>query len=108
LELPDHEPYRYYHLAFAPNGKLLAAYGGTNDQNAIHLWEPATGKFVKRFALGGALAFSPDSTLLVAGSHVWDFTAGKDLSASNEGHRSMSAAPRWPSPPIGAAPASSI
>jgi WD40 repeat protein len=87
LELPDHEPYRHYHLAFAPNGKLLAAYGGTNDQSAVHLWEPATGKFVKRLALGGALAFSPDSTLLVAGSHVWDFSAGKDLSAGNEGHR---------------------
>src|SRR5262249_30575610 len=73
LELPDREPYLHYHLAFAPNGKLLAAYGGSNERSAVHLWEPSTGKFVKRLEISGALAFSPDSALLVAGSQVWDF-----------------------------------
>jgi RNA polymerase sigma factor (sigma-70 family) len=87
LEQPDLEPYRHYHLAFSPNGKLLAAYGGTNDRSAVNLWDPATGKFVKRLDIGGALAFSPDSSLLVAGSRVWDFAAGKELSANEEAHR---------------------
>jgi WD40 repeat protein len=86
LELPDHEPYRHYHLAFAPDGKRLAAYGRTNDRSAVHLWEPATGQFVKRLDIGGALAFSPDGKLLVAGSRVWDFAAGKELSANDEAH----------------------
>ncbi len=88
LEQPDLEPYRHYHIGFSPNGKLVAGYGGTNDRSAVNLWDPATGKFVKRLEGGGALAFSPDSTLLVAGSRVWDFTAGKELSANDEAHRS--------------------
>jgi len=53
-----------------------------------HLWDPATGKFVKRLDIGGALAFSPDSTLLAAGSRVWDFAANKEVSANDEAHRS--------------------
>jgi RNA polymerase sigma factor (sigma-70 family) len=87
LEQPDFEPYRHYHVAFSPNGKLLAAYGGTNDRSAVNLWDPATGKFVKRLDFGGALAFSPDSSLLVAGSQVWDLAADKELSANPEAHR---------------------
>jgi WD40 repeat protein len=87
LEVPDLEPYRHYHVAFSPDGKLLAAYGGTNDRSAVNLWEPTTGKFVKRLDVGGALAFSPDSKLLVAGAQVWDFAAGKELSATPEAHR---------------------
>ncbi len=86
LELPDHEPYRHYHIAFSPDGKLLAAYGGTNDRFAVNLWDPTTGRFVKRLDISGALAFSPDGSLLVAGSRVWDFTAGKELSANGEAH----------------------
>jgi WD40 repeat protein len=87
LEVPGLEPYRHYHLAFSPDGKLLAAYGGTNDRDAVHLWGPATGKYVRRLDVGGALAFSPDGKLLVAGSQVWDFAAGKELSANPEAHR---------------------
>jgi RNA polymerase sigma factor (sigma-70 family) len=88
LELPDHQPYQHYEVAFAPNGRLLAAYGGSNDRSAVHFWDPRTGAFVKRLPFSrGGLAFSPDSTLLVAGSQVWDFTAGKDLSANDETHR---------------------
>jgi WD40 repeat protein len=87
LELPDYEPYRHYYVAFSPDGKRLAAYGGTNDQAAVNLWDPGTGKFLKRLDMGGgALAFSPDGTLLAAGSHVWDFKAGKELSANDEAH----------------------
>lgn len=88
LELPDHEPYRHYYVAFAPDGKSLAASGGTNNRSAVHLWDPATGGFVKRLDFGGAsLAFSPDGKLLVAGSRVWDLAAGKELSANDAAHR---------------------
>jgi RNA polymerase sigma factor (sigma-70 family) len=87
LEQPDFEPYRHYSVVFSPNGNLLAASGGTNDRSAVNLWDPATGKFVKRLDIGGALAFSPDSSLLVAGSQVWDFAADKELSANPEAHR---------------------
>jgi WD40 repeat protein len=86
LEQPDFEPFRHYSLAFSPNGKLLAAYGGTNDRSAVNLWDPATGKFVKRLDGGGTPAFSPDSSLLVAGSQVWDLAADKELSANPEAH----------------------
>jgi RNA polymerase sigma factor (sigma-70 family) len=87
LELPDHEPYRHYRLAFTPDGKVLAASGGTNDHAAVHLWDPQTGKFLRRLEVAGsALAFSPDGTLLAAGARVWDFAAGKELSANDQAH----------------------
>ncbi len=87
LEVPGLEPYRYFHVAVSPDGKLLAAYGSTNDLSAVHLWEPATGKYVQRLDGGGSLAFSPDGKLLVTGLQVWDLAAGKDLSAAPDAHR---------------------
>jgi RNA polymerase sigma factor (sigma-70 family) len=87
LELPDHEPYGHYHVAFSPDGKFLAAWGGTGRRDAVHLWDPSTGQFVRGLDIGGVLAFSPDSKLLVAGSRVWDFAAGKELSANDAAHR---------------------
>lgn len=65
-------------LAFAPDGKLLAA-GGKSDQ--VLLWDPYSGR--QEGALGGhagvvtALAFSPDSRLLATGgsdhgAYLWD------------------------------------
>jgi WD40 repeat protein len=88
LELPDHEHHRHYHAAFSPDGKVLAASGSINERQAVHLWDPATGKFLKRLDLGsGAPAFSPDGQLLAAGPRVWDFAAARELSANDEAHR---------------------
>src|SRR5262249_47715146 len=88
LELPDHLPFYHRSLAFAPDGKVLAASGRSNPKSGVHLWDPATGKFLKRLDLGdGAVAFSPDGTLLAAGARVWDFAAGKELSANPEAAR---------------------
>jgi RNA polymerase sigma factor (sigma-70 family) len=90
LDLPDLGRFAHYDVAFAPNGKLLAASGSWGlHSRAVHLWEPATGKFVQRLDLpAGPLAFSPDSTLLVAGSRVWDLAAARELSANDEAHES--------------------
>lgn len=88
LESPGHQPYRHYSLVFSPDGKMVAAAGSTNDRRSVHLWEPVTGKFLRRLDVGsGRLAFSPDGTLLAAGSRVWEFAAGKELSANDEAHR---------------------
>jgi RNA polymerase sigma factor (sigma-70 family) len=88
LEVSDHVRYYHFHVAFSADGKMLAASGSHNLRAAVHLWEPATGKFLKRLDIGaGALAFSPDGSLLVAGDRVWDFGAGKELSVNPEAAR---------------------
>jgi WD40 repeat protein len=88
LELPDHESYWHHHVAFSPDGKVVAASGATNEKGAVHLWDPANGEFQKRLPMGaGELAFSPDGTLLADGSSVWDFAARKELSGNDEAHR---------------------
>jgi WD40 repeat protein len=88
LELPDLEPYRHHSVAFAPDGKTVAADGQPNQRGAVHLWDPATGKFLQRLPLGGShLAYSPKGRLLAAGSRVWDLVAGKELSPNDLGHR---------------------
>jgi WD40 repeat protein len=88
LELPDHEPYRHYDVAFSPDDETLAASGQTNERGAVHVWDPVTGKFLERLPLGGSrLAYSPRGRLLAAGSRVWDLAAGKELSSNDQGHR---------------------
>src|SRR4051794_35346170 len=68
-------------VAFSPDGKRIAAGGGTDP---VRLWDAATGKQLGQFkdiwAL--ALAFSPDGKLLATGGgyktvRVWDVETGK-------------------------------
>jgi WD40 repeat protein len=88
LELPDLARYWYFDVAFAPDGKTLAASGQTNERSAVHLWEASSGKFLRRLEGGGSrLAFSPNGQLLVCGLQVWDLAAGKELSGNDEAHR---------------------
>jgi WD40 repeat protein len=72
-------------LAFSPDGKVLAT-GGHDPM--IHLWEPASGKPLRRLEVeelpGGArsLAFSPDGKVLASGGDsekivLWDVVRGK-------------------------------
>jgi WD40 repeat protein len=72
-----------YAAAFAPDGRTLAL--GSWD-GSITLWEVGTGREprVLRLAMGRALelAFSPDGTVLVAGTHdavvLWDLPSGRE------------------------------
>jgi len=87
LQLPDLESYRHGHIVFSPDGKMMAASGiSANGLNsAVHLWNPVTGEFLRRLDLGGGpLDFSSNGRLLVDGSRVWDFVAGRELSANDQ------------------------
>ena len=80
---------RIISLAFAPDGKTLAAAvgdrpGRDHEPGLIVLWDAATGQ--RRLALTGhtnavlSVAFSPDGKLLASGSsdrsvRLWDMTA---------------------------------
>jgi RNA polymerase sigma factor (sigma-70 family) len=79
---------------FSPDGKLMAT-GGYEQEKGIYyarLWEVATGKELRRFAVGhelnrpiGALAFSHDGTKLAGGSwrdgqvRLFEVATGKEL-----------------------------
>jgi predicted dehydrogenase len=77
-------------LAYAPNGKLLAA--GTYE--AVKLWNTETKKFDAtlkvKSGFARAVAFSPDGSLLAGGAYqsvvLWD-VATKEIRASLDGHR---------------------
>src|SRR5262249_2142745 len=49
-------------LAFDPRGRYLAAVAGDEDENDVLLWDPTSGKEVRRLAQTDprGLAFSPD------------------------------------------------
>jgi WD40 repeat protein len=71
-------------VTYSPDGKYLAS---GNPFEPIQLWDTATGKMVRSFALaqvGMCLKFSPDSKTLASGCmdgsvHLWDVATGKEL-----------------------------
>jgi RNA polymerase sigma factor (sigma-70 family) len=88
-------------LAFAPNGKTLAAGGGTEygrrqgkqNEPFLVLVDSSTGREVRRVSVArdsvASVAFSNDSKIMAAGLggtiRVWDAITGKERSISN-GH----------------------
>jgi RNA polymerase sigma factor (sigma-70 family) len=82
--------------AFSPDGKLMATcgYKAGGDFNFAQLWDVATGKEVRRFAIShdvhqsvSALAFSPDGRTIASGSwrdgrlRLWETATGKEVRA---------------------------
>jgi WD40 repeat protein len=73
-------------MVFSPDGKVVAAAEAANNQ-AVHLYDTATGKEIATLAGGGnppGLLFSPDSKTVAVGSgdqmlHIYDARSGKDL-----------------------------
>jgi tricorn protease-like protein len=82
-------------LAWSPDGKLLAsAPGGGSPKHDPQLWDPATGKEVRRCtghtAICYFVAFSPDGKLLASASvdktvRLWDVATAKET-RSLQGH----------------------
>jgi WD40 repeat protein len=102
MNLADSNPFLCGPLLFSPDGKVLAS---ALCNSTIRLWDPATGKELRRLQRNGArvygVTFSPDGKLLAsttgggdAGSiiinELWEVATGKNLSVAEEG-----AAPYW-------------
>jgi WD40 repeat protein len=76
-------------VAINPEGSLVASAG-----DGIRLWDPATGKQVRKIDVKGVvtcLALSPDGRALASGGHdrivrLWDVDSGKPLNAL-KGHK---------------------
>jgi WD40 repeat protein len=67
------------HLAFTPNGKILASVG---QGSGVRLWDAHTGRLLhhlvgERFA--DALALSPDGTKVFAALRLYEVATGKEL-----------------------------
>jgi RNA polymerase sigma factor (sigma-70 family) len=73
-------------VAFAPDGKSLAALVGRRATRLVCVWEVATGRRVCQLPVEGGvghLAFSHDGRTLAGAAggvvHVWDVRAGKEV-----------------------------
>jgi WD40 repeat protein len=88
--------WRYYHVAFSPDGNLLA---GTGD-GVVRLWEAATGKEVRHWETddAGPVAFAPDGKLLATTGRscvrLWEVATGKEI-AGPAAHTQPVVALRW-------------
>jgi RNA polymerase sigma factor (sigma-70 family) len=80
-------PGQHMPVLFSPNGKLLA----TRGSDAIHIWDPANGKELRKGPRGYSFAFAPNSKSLAfrwgASLSVWNLQTDRVLTNQN-GHAS--------------------
>jgi WD40 repeat protein len=81
-----------YHVAFSPDGKILASEDKVGGTTVIRLWDVASRQQIDQFVVGhedwvNALAFSPDGKLLATGAgsevdgtiRLWDLAKGTEV-----------------------------
>jgi WD40 repeat protein len=86
-------PYQHGCVAVSPNGKTLAS---AQDAGTIYLWDPSTGKELRRWQAAvdmfHSLTFTPDGTTLVSscrdgvGVRWWDVATGMEIHKPWIGH----------------------
>ena len=73
-------------LAYSPNGSILAIARHTEAGGVLQLWDPVTRRLIRTIEVErtiGALAFSPDGTILTSGHgstvNLWNTGTGEHL-----------------------------
>jgi WD40 repeat protein len=91
------------HAVFSPDGRSIASTG-PNQERGVYLWDVATGRLVRHFfdpdderGSWGAIAFSPDGKILLAGRFdgsvaLWKADSGNLLWKAKEHVRDVMAA----------------
>jgi WD40 repeat protein len=87
-------PGRFLHVAYSPNGQMVAAGDRIQGGSKVVVWDVATGKELHRiewkydetinYGFSPSIAFSPNSRILASVSfdtmvRLWDLAAGKEV-----------------------------
>jgi hypothetical protein len=82
-------PTAIYHAAFSPDSKTVVA--GTRN-GTVYQWDAATGRELRHFPGGAAVAFAPDGRVLISVGqdglvHRWDARSGRCLDPGHDSER---------------------
>ena len=60
-----------YSLAFSPDNKTIVSSGWTDKDKTLRLWDTMAGAELATFEDQGAVAFAPDGSSFVGGTHIY-------------------------------------